>query len=212
MSQRDWSFFIFLSCHWAQYPSRNWELSYPIQWQDTYWFYYRQGVDKSPVSHDNTFSTSFIKVFISIQTPCYHSHVIVMWKISKAFSTWCWKSLQQVCELQNWMHQSTILKLLFPNFTLIFYISIAKVLHSKVPQVYQPSISGISFYMNIVLHCCYLTLWFYFVTNLEIAKELRRIEHQYLSSPTSPDQKRLKGMRYISVIDIDMYWKRFNVI
>ena len=56
----------------------------------------------------------------------------------------------------------------------------------------------------------YLTVWLYFVTHAEIAKELGRIEHQYLSSPTSPDQKRLKGMRFVSVID--MYWKRLNVI
>ena len=88
------------------------------------------------------------------------------------------------------------------------YLSIAKMLSSRVPQIYQPS-SGISFYMNIVLFCCYLTVWFYFVTHAEIAKELGRIEHQYLSSPTSQDQKSLKGMHLVSAINNRMSW--FNI-
>ena len=189
-----------------QLSFKKWELLYPIPWQDNLLF---------QLSTLSKFSFPF-KHLVSI-------HMLLLCAWHPMPSCHGIEILQKVCDLQNWMHQSTTLELLFPrqkltdhNINIDFYLFIVKMLNSRVPQVYRMQIAFL-FIINIALLCAFINMNFAgiklydsnFWPIAEIAKELGRIEHQYLSSPTSGDQKNLK---VISVFDDPLYWERFNVI
>ena len=105
------------------------------------------------------------------------------------------------------------------NTNIDFYLFIVKMLNSRVPQVYRIQIAFL-FIINIPLLCAFINMNFAGITlydsNLwpiaEIAKELGRIEHQYLSSPTSGDQKNLKGISVLMILCIEKDSMLFNIL